>query len=331
LKGNAVIVNDNLTYEIAGERIEEIIKDSIFKEVDVYIKEPGFPTTLEVKEIQERVSSLKANVVFGIGGGVCMDAAKAVALNLKETVSCITVPTSAATDAMCTHHAVISDVDKAHVDWSLIPRGAAPIGTIIDVDIIVNAPYRLTATGFADWFAKYICNRDIELAYAHGMIREYNEYIIDISNATVNMFVEKAKLIKNWDENAWNMFLQAMMHDGIIEILGAPLGGSEHSVGMILQKEGKVYHGEGVGLGIILKGYHYGENEGEVAKKTLEDAGAPTSAAQLGIADEDVIDALVEASNTAKKHADTRYSILTEKPLTRDSAEKLAKKSGIID
>jgi glycerol-1-phosphate dehydrogenase [NAD(P)+] len=153
---------------------------------------------------------------------------------------------------------------------------------------------------------------------------------MEISNATCNLFIKYASGIKQKNEEAWNVFMQSMMHDGIFDVLGAPLGGSEHRVGdiWVIQKKGKIYHGEGVGLGTILMAYHYGKKEGETAKKALKDVGAPTTAKQLGITDGEVINALVTASEESRKGS---YSILTDKPLTKESAKNLAERSGVID
>ncbi|NIR86462.1 hypothetical protein GWO13_02390 [Candidatus Bathyarchaeota archaeon] len=62
-------------------------------------------------------------------------------------------------------------------------------------------------------------------------------------------------------------------------------------------------------------------------KETLEKVGAPTTAAELGIEPEHIVEALVRAGTIRPE----RYTILEEKRLDYDSAEKLARTTGVID
>ncbi len=62
-------------------------------------------------------------------------------------------------------------------------------------------------------------------------------------------------------------------------------------------------------------------------KETLQKVGAPTTAKELGVKPEHVIEALVKACTLRPE----RYTILDGKKLDHDSAEKLAKATGVID
>jgi glycerol-1-phosphate dehydrogenase [NAD(P)+] len=62
-------------------------------------------------------------------------------------------------------------------------------------------------------------------------------------------------------------------------------------------------------------------------KATLQKAGAPTTAEELGVEPESVVEALVQASMIRPE----RYTILEEKRLNHDYAEKLARATGVID
>ena len=61
-------------------------------------------------------------------------------------------------------------------------------------------------------------------------------------------------------------------------------------------------------------------------KDTLQKAGAPTTAEELGVEPESIVKALVQACNIRHE----RYTILDEKKLDYDSAKKLAKVTGVI-
>jgi glycerol-1-phosphate dehydrogenase [NAD(P)+] len=61
-------------------------------------------------------------------------------------------------------------------------------------------------------------------------------------------------------------------------------------------------------------------------RDSLKAVQAPTTAKEVGISDEDIIDALVMAHEIRPE----RYTILGDNGLTRDAAIKLAKKTEVI-
>jgi glycerol-1-phosphate dehydrogenase [NAD(P)+] len=84
-------------------------------------------------------------------------------------------------------------------------------------------------------------------------------------------------------------------------------------------------HGEQCGVGTIMMAHLYGM-EWKGIKETLQKTGAPTTAEDLGLKPESIIKALVQACTIRPE----RYTILNEKKLDYDSAEKLAKVTGVI-
>jgi len=107
-----------------------------------------------------------------------------------------------------------------------------------------------------------------------------------------------------------------------------PCSGSEHlfshALNLIAPKP--AMHGEQCGVGTIMMARLHGLDWKRV-KETLEKVGAPTTARELGIKPEHVVQALVQSSRIRPE----RYTILEEKRLDYDSAEKLARASGVID
>lgn len=84
-------------------------------------------------------------------------------------------------------------------------------------------------------------------------------------------------------------------------------------------------HGEQCGVGTILTAYLYKANWRGI-KKTLHQLGAPTTAAELGVKEEDVIKAL----ELAAKIRPERYTILHKLNLNAKACEKIAKATGVI-
>jgi glycerol-1-phosphate dehydrogenase [NAD(P)+] len=85
-------------------------------------------------------------------------------------------------------------------------------------------------------------------------------------------------------------------------------------------------HGEQCGVGSIMMAYLYGANWKRI-RDTLRRLGAPTTAVELGVSDEDVVKALELAATIRPE----RYTILQKLNLDYDACEKVAKLTEIIN
>jgi glycerol-1-phosphate dehydrogenase [NAD(P)+] len=104
-----------------------------------------------------------------------------------------------------------------------------------------------------------------------------------------------------------------------------PASGSEHNFSHALDALGsKALHGEQVALGTIISVHLHGGNWKQIAHLMYK-LGLPTSAKTIGISEDILIQALVNAKNVRD-----RYTILNEKNLDEKQAKKILKKLGII-
>ncbi|EDY36085.1 hypothetical protein ABOONEI_2072, partial [Aciduliprofundum boonei T469] len=87
---------------------------------------------------------------------------------------------------------------------------------------------------------------------------------------------------------------------------------------------GKALHGEMVGVGTIMMMYLYGGDWKKI-RDALRMIGAPTTARELGVEDEEIIMALTQAHKMRK-----RYTILGMRGLTEEAARNLARITGVI-
>jgi glycerol-1-phosphate dehydrogenase [NAD(P)+] len=85
-------------------------------------------------------------------------------------------------------------------------------------------------------------------------------------------------------------------------------------------------HGEQCGVGSILTAYLHKANWQRI-KSTLKKIGAPTTAKELGVKDQD----LVKALEMAAKIRPERYTILHKLNLDYEACEVVAKATGTID
>ena len=106
-----------------------------------------------------------------------------------------------------------------------------------------------------------------------------------------------------------------------------PCSGSEHlfSHALDIVKPNGAMHGEQCGVGSIMMAHLYGANWKRI-RDTLKNLGAPTTAAGLGISNEDFVKAL-ELAATIRPD---RYTILQKLCLGHEACEKVAKATQTI-
>jgi len=130
------------------------------------------------------------------------------------------------------------------------------------------------------------------------------------------------------DESA-KIVVKALISSGVaMSIAGSsrPASGSEHKFAHAMNRiaPGRALHGELCGLGTIMMMYLHG-GDWEMIRGALVQVGAPTTASQLGLNAEQVIEALI----SAHKIRPDRYTIL-DTGLNSKAAARAAEATGII-
>ena len=114
-----------------------------------------------------------------------------------------------------------------------------------------------------------------------------------------------------------------------ISIAGSsrPASGSEHMFSHALDKilDKPRLHGQQCGVGSILMMALYGD-DWEFIRDCLKAVGAPINVKELGISDDDVIEALL----MAHKIRPERYTILGDNGFSREAAYELAQNTEVI-
>ena len=322
LRGGAIVVTGALhTRKIAGERVVELLVDSGY---EVQLAEVRAISPATIKRVEEIAKESEAGFVLGVGGGTIIDTAKIASFELG--IPFISVPTIASHDGIASPRASIKGDDRSPVSR----QAQAPLAVIADTQIISSAPFRFTAAGCGDIIANYTAVRDWRLAQ-RLQNAEFSTYAAALSEMTANMILENAAEIGKRGENATWTVVKALVSSGVaISIAGssAPASGSEHkfshALDMIADKP--ALHGEQCGVGTIMMSYLYGDDWQRI-RDTLKEIGAPTTAKELGIKDEYIIEALT----IAHKINPERYTILGESGLTKEAAVRLALATGVIE
>ena len=312
-----LIVTGQHTYDAGAKpAIESLERDDI----DYDVIKVDRASEESIAEVEESITP--DTTVLGIGGGKVIDVAKLSSFN--QGVYFVSMPTTASHDGIVSPMASIKNPNT-----SISVTAHSPIAVIADSEILAQSPFRLLAAGCADLIANFTAIKDWELA--HRLKNEsFSESAAALSIMSAHLITDNIANIKPNLEPSARIVMKSLFSGGMaISIAGSsrPASGSEHLFSHALDKilDKPALHGEQCGIGTIMMMYLHG-GDWRAIKKALESVQAPTSAAEIGIADDDIIEALL----MAHKIRPERYTILGDNGISREAAYELAFKTEVI-
>lgn len=314
VKGPALIVAGQRSCQIAGNSVRDLLAQAGLT-VDTILVEAA--TIPDVLKIEETIKELKPQILFGVGGGTKIDAAKLSSAH--QGIPFISVPTTLSHDGIASPLASVKGFDKPYSAMS-----QAPLAIIADTQIISKAPWRFVVSGCGDVISKFTAVKDWRLAHIEKK-EYYGEYAASLALMSAALVEENSENIHNAKEEGVRVLLEALISCGVaMSIAGSsrPCSGSEHLFSHALEIVTKpsAMHGEQCGVGSIIMSYLYGANW-KRTRDTLRHLGAPTTAAELGIEDEELIKAFELAATIRPE----RYTILQKLHLNYEACKKVAK------
>ncbi|MGC8686541.1 MAG: NAD(P)-dependent glycerol-1-phosphate dehydrogenase [Thermoplasmata archaeon] len=317
IKGKILIVTGPKTVEIAGDAVKKMLK----KDYKVEIFLTGDATIENVEAVKKRASKKKFNLIIGVGGGTKIDIAKKAAYDL--SLPFISVPTSASHDGVASPRATIKNGSS-----NVSSEARVPIAIIADTSIIIKAPYRYLISGAADVIANYTAVKDWELAYKLKG-EDFSSSAYAISKYTADEMINYAPSLKPNDEESVWVVIKAIISSGMAMSLAGssrPASGSEHLFTHAVESiaPGRALHGEVAGVGTIIMSFLQGQDWKKV-REALKMMGAPTKAKEIGLTNEEAINALTMAHKVRE-----RYTILGENGISQEAAEKALKATEVI-
>ena len=284
---------------IGGVSSTELILNKCKSEWDRYgintniIKHNGECSINWAKKYAEYGKKSKSTVVVGIGGGKCIDLAKAVAT--LGNWSIITVPTSAATCVATSAVCVMYD-DEGRTDCS-IPMNQEVDVAIADTEIIAAAPRRTLAAGIMDSIAKLVeVKHKLNIvSYRDCNLKQYIGYIN--SKGIYEFLINEGKQAYEGDypaERYTDLIMTNLLHTSIVS--GFCSGSSQmalaHALYDSLRKwfveDTRAYmHGELVAIGILLQMYFNRDSDSEIEKikKLMKSMNMPMRLTESGFKD----------------------------------------------
>jgi glycerol-1-phosphate dehydrogenase [NAD(P)+] len=154
-------------------------------------------------------------------------------------------------------------------------------------------------------------------------------YSADLAMLSAKIIMENSSMYSKKGLDA-RVIVEALISAGVASCIAGssrPCSGAEHLFSHALDKiaPGKGLHGEKCGIGSIMIAKLQGQDWKKIVK-TLKEVGAPTTAKQIGLKENEVIHALVMAQELRPE----RYTILKEIEMTERKAMNLAKSTNVI-
>ena len=310
---------------ICGINVQKVLKVKVEKSLKIKKIQFVWHISLNnqiksINKIEKDVKRDNSDLIVGIGGGRSVDTAKLISYNL--SIPFVSLPTAASHDGMASPFVSVKS-DKPH---SII--ASAPMGVFVDIDIIKKAPSKLLASGCGDLIANIIAVKDWQLSYKKKK-EYYGRYAADLAMMSAKIVMENSSEFAKKGLDA-RIIVEGLISAGVASCIAGssrPCSGAEHLFSHALDKiaPGIGLHGEKCGIGSIMMAKLQGQDWKKIIK-TLKDVGAPTTAKEIGLEPNVIIQALIIAQGLRPE----RYTILKEIKMTKKTALDLAKITKVI-
>ena len=253
---NLLLLADDITYGVAGEKIEAVLRNAGWQVGKIVLQPQGTKTVhAEEKYLQPILSAVKGkDILLTVGAGSITDMGKYAADALGVPVICF--PTAPSMNAYTSGVAALIK-DGLKVTLSVAP----PEAVIIDTDIILNSPMELIQAGFADSMAKCFANADwrVSSIVTGG---HFCPLPLKMVTASEKKYLAKGRELLSRNEEVITNLMDGLLRGGFSMVIAgtsSPASGGEHLLSHYLDvdahKKGKepfAYHGLQVGVGIVV-------------------------------------------------------------------------------
>lgn len=249
----AVVVADWITFEVAGKQVfDSFRKAGVEQEEPFVFSDPALYA--EYCYVDQLVASLKEHdaIPVAVGSGTINDLTKLSAHLTGRRYMC--VATAASMDGYTAFGASVT-ADGAKQTFSC----PAPLAVLADISIIRNAPSTMTASGYADLFAKVTAGADWVLADWMG-VEAIDERAWSIVQDGLHGALSDPMGASRGDEKAIYQLIEGLMLGGFAmqwSKSSRPASGAEHQFSHLwnmeyhLNKGEHVSHGFQVSIGML--------------------------------------------------------------------------------
>lgn len=246
------VLSDRNTWEAAGRRAAALLpgcEETVLNPEGLHADEHGVEAA--------RANLPEADVLIAVGAGTIHDITRYLAR--EKGVPFVSVPTAASVDGF------VSTV--AAMTWRGCKKtmpAVAPLYVVADSGVIAEAPARLTRSGFSDLLGKYTALTDWRIARIIT-----GEYLCDrvcaMEMAALGCVCAHLDSIRRGEREGCEELMTGLLMSGLaMQMVGnsRPASGAEHHMSHlwemgVLNPELDAYHGEKVGVGLLLTARRY--------------------------------------------------------------------------
>jgi glycerol-1-phosphate dehydrogenase [NAD(P)+] len=231
----AVVVADGNTFEVLGEDIHRRLQGTGRETMEPYVF-PGRPALYaEYGNVEKLVSSLREHdaVPVAVGSGTLNDIVKRAAHECDRPYMCVGTASS-----MDGYTAFGASIEKDGYKQTL--ECPAPRAFLADVDVLVGAPTRMTAAGYADLLGKVTSGADWLVADALG-VEEIDRTGWSLVQDHLREWVARPAELRAGDEGAMDGLTEGLVMSGLAMQAyqsSRTASGAEHQFSHLWEGEG---------------------------------------------------------------------------------------------
>lgn len=219
-----IVIADSTTWQIAGARINSLLEEAGLKPDDAFILSDG-DLHAEWKHIERLDNVLGATdaVAVAVGSGTINDLSKLSSHHCGKRY--MNVSTAASMDGYTAYGASITK-DGAKQTFSC----PAPLAVLADISIIAQAPPEMTASGYADLFAKIPAGADWIISDALG-VEPIDDFAWELVQGSLKSALANPSLIKAGDKKAIHRLIEGLIMSGFAmqaHQSSRPASGADH-------------------------------------------------------------------------------------------------------
>ena len=276
------LVADENTYEVAGRRAEELLREAGLLSHSLVLPSPALPNAENIGKVLMEAGrdrevydinawSLNPDYILAVGGGSINDTCRMVSYRLGIPYGVL--GTAPSMDGYASVVAPLLNGRKKIVYNCSIARHI-----IIDLSVNAQAPYPLLLSGVGDMIGKYVAILDWEISRDRNG-EYYCEKIADMVLKATEQCVQAASGLEKRETDAIRATSEGLILSGeCIAFCGSsrPASGTEHMIGQTWEvmdvEEGKVpnLHGIEVGEGVFTAMEIFRKLYGEIEEGTVK-------------------------------------------------------------
>ncbi len=241
----AVLIADNITYKIAGQKVFQIFDNANIEQLTPFIyTDPHLYA--EYAFVDQLVAFLKTNtaIPIAVGSGTINDLTKLAAHLTNRQYLC--VATAASMDGYTAFGASVT-ADGAKQTFNC----PAPQACLADIEIISKAPSEMTAAGYADLFAKITAGADWLLAHQLN-VEALDPTAWSIVQDGLHHALSDPEGVRKGNPEAITKLVEGLMLGGFAmqwSKSSRPASGAEHQFSHLWNMENHLNNGEHVSHG----------------------------------------------------------------------------------